>query len=153
MMPLLLIPMIGLAIDGTRLYIVQSKLSAAVDGAALGAGRLLGTSANTTEIAGEFLNVNFPNSYWSTSGLQKNITYTNVQGLQTISIYATVNLPLTFARMLGQTGSLVSASSVAVRRVTRVELVLDRSGSMNTGTVFTSMQSGAEWFAYQFKQN
>jgi Flp pilus assembly protein TadG len=153
MMPLLLIPMIGLAIDGTRLYIVQSKLSAAVDGAALGAGRLLGTSANTTEIAGEFLNVNFPNSYWSTSGLQKNITYTNVQGLQTISIYATVNLPLTFARMLGQTGSLVSASSVAVRRVTRVELVLDRSGSMNTGTVFTSMQAGAEWFASQFTQN
>src|SRR5580704_10857000 len=98
LMPLLLIPLVGLAIDGTRLYIVQSKLSAAVDGAALGAGRLLGTSANTTEIAGEFLNVNFPSGYWSTNGLQKNITYTNSQGLQTISVYAYVTLPLTFAR-------------------------------------------------------
>ncbi|HLK63323.1 MAG TPA: vWA domain-containing protein [Bryobacteraceae bacterium] len=156
MVPLLLIPLIGLAIDGTRLYIVQSKLSAAVDGAALGSGRLLGTSANTTEIAGEFLNVNFPSGFWSTNNLQKNISYTNNLGVQTISIYATVNLPLTFARMLGQTGSLVSASAVATRRVTRVELVLDRSGSMNNtdpvthANVFTTMQAGAEWFASQF---
>ena len=48
MLPLLLIPLVGLAVDGCRLYIVQSKLSAAVDGAVLGAGRLLGTNANTT---------------------------------------------------------------------------------------------------------
>ena len=40
------------------LYIVQAKLSAAVDGAALGAGRLLGTQANPQEIAGEFLRAN-----------------------------------------------------------------------------------------------
>src|SRR5580704_16662899 len=86
LMPLLLIPLVGLAVDGTRLYIVQSKLSAAVDGAALGAGRLLGTNANTTEIAGEFLNVNFPAHYWNTNALQFNIVYTNNLGVQTISI-------------------------------------------------------------------
>ncbi len=156
MLPLLLLPLIGLAVDGTRLYIVQSKLSAAVDGAALGSGRLLGTSANTTEIAGEFLNVNFPAGYWSTNNMQRNITFTSNLGVQTISIYATVNLPLTFARMLGQTASLVSASAVATRRVTRVEIVLDRSESMNStdpvtgANVFTTMQAGAEWFASQF---
>jgi Flp pilus assembly protein TadG len=156
MIPLLLVPLIGLAVDGTRLYIVQSKLSAAVDGAALGAGRLLGTNANTTEIAGEFLNVNFPAHYWNTSNLQPNIQYTNNLGVQTISVYATVSLPLTFARMLGQTASLVSASSVATRRVTRIEIVLDRSGSMNTNdpvtgqNVFTTMKAGATWFAAQF---
>ena len=60
MLPTVLIPLVGLAIDGSRLYIVQAKLASAVDGAALGAGRLLGTTANTTEIAGEFLNANFP---------------------------------------------------------------------------------------------
>jgi Flp pilus assembly protein TadG len=156
MLPLFMIPLIGLAIDGSRLYIVQSKLSAAVDGAALGSGRLLGTSANTTEIAGEFLNVNFPAHYWNTSNLQSNIQYSNNLGVQTISIYATTTLPLTFARMLGQTGSLVSASAVATRRVTRIELVLDRSGSMNTNdpvtgqNVFTTMKAGATWFASQF---
>ncbi len=160
MMPLLLIPVIGLAIDGTRLYIVNSKLSAAVDGAALGAGRLLGTAANPQEIAGEFLTANFPPHYWNTTPVQANIQYMannpNVQNSQTIAIYATTTLPLTFGRMLGQTGAAVSASSFAVRRVTRVEIVLDRSGSMDTndpingGTIFTTMQTGAKWFASQF---
>jgi Flp pilus assembly protein TadG len=156
MLPLLLLPLIGLAIDGTRLYIVQSKLSAAADGAALGAGRLLGTSANTTEIATEFLNVNFPSHFWSTSNLQSNITYRQAIGSQTIVVYATVTLPLTFARLLGQSASLVSASSVATRGVRRIEIVLDRSGSMDrtdpaTGqNVFDTMKAGAQWFASQF---
>jgi hypothetical protein len=152
MMPLLLIPLIGLAIDGTRLYIVQSKMQAAVDGAALGAGRLLGVpGVNTTEIAGEFLNVNFPNGYWNTGPVQKNITYTNVQGVQTISVSAKTSLPLTFARMLGPatTGSTVVVSSQAVRKITRVMMVLDRSGSM-AGAPFTAMKAGAQWFAAQF---
>ena len=48
LLPIVLIPLVGLAIDGTILFIVQAKLSAACDGAALGAGRLLGTNANTT---------------------------------------------------------------------------------------------------------
>src|ERR1035438_10153624 len=63
MMPFLLIPLVGLGIDATMLYIVQAKLSAATDGAALGAGRLLGTLANPAEIAGDFLNVNFPTNH------------------------------------------------------------------------------------------
>jgi len=156
MMPFLLIPLVGLAIDGTKLYIVQSRLSAAVDGAALGAGRLLGTSANTTEIAAEFLKANFPNGYWSTDTPQYNINYTNNLGVQTIAIYATVDLPLTFMRLTGSTTSLVSASGTATRRVTRLVMVLDRSGSMNNTdpvthqNVFTTMQAGAEWFAAQF---
>ena len=159
MIPLVLVPLIGLAIDGTRLYIVQSKLSAAVDGAALGSGRLLGTNANITEIAGEFLNVNFPSGYWSTSAMTKNITFTTNLGTQTISVNASVVLPLTFARIMGQSGSLISATAVATRRVTRVEMVLDRSGSMNTNdpvtgaNVFTTMKASAQWFAAQFTPN
>jgi len=159
MMPFLLLPLVALAIDGTRLYIVQSKLSAAVDGAALGAGRLLGTNANTTEVAAEFLKTNFPTGYWNTSNLQYNIQFTNNLGVQTINVYATTSLPAIFARILGQTGNLVSASGTATRRITRLEIVLDRSGSMNntdpvTGqNVFTTMQAGAEWFAAQFTPN
>src|SRR5262245_1791268 len=64
MLPLFLIPIVGLAIDSTVLYIVQAKLSSAADGAALGAGRLLGTNADTKEIAGEFLKANFPRNFW-----------------------------------------------------------------------------------------
>jgi nucleoid DNA-binding protein len=69
----LLIPMVGLAIDGGGAYLVKSKLSSAVDGAALAAGRLMGTPpgasvatqisyASTT--AQQFLAANFPTNFF-----------------------------------------------------------------------------------------
>ena len=159
MLPLALLPLVGLGIDATRIYIVQSKLQCAVDGAALGAGRLLGTNANTTEIAGEFLKVNFPTGYWGTSSVQSNITYANNLGSQKITVQASVNLPLTFIRLVGIPQSAITANAVATRAVTRVVIVLDRSNSMHnndpvTGKdVFTTMKQGAEWFAAQFTPN
>ena len=57
--PLVIIPMAGLAIDATILRIVQARLSATVDGAALGAGSLLGTSASPEATAKEFVKANF----------------------------------------------------------------------------------------------
>jgi Flp pilus assembly protein TadG len=130
MLPVFLIPLVGLGIDGTMLFLVQAKLSAAADGAVLGAGRLLGTSANTTEIAGEFLNVNFPAGYWGSTNLQSTITATDVSGLHTISLNATVQVPLLFMRILGQSSSTVAASAVASKRDVRMMIVVDRSGSV-----------------------
>ena len=130
MVPAVLLPLVGLAIDGSRLYIIQAKLSSAVDGAALGAGRLLGTTANTTEIAGEFLTANYPTGFWGSTNLKPNITYTTSFTSHTITVSATVDAPLLFLRVFGQPKSLVAASAVATRKETRVELVLDRSGSM-----------------------
>jgi Flp pilus assembly protein TadG len=148
MIPAVLLPLVGLAIDGSRLYIVQAKLSEAVDGAALGAGRLLGTTANTTEIAGEFLNANFPSGFWGSSNLTPTISYTTSFTSHTITVSATANVPLLFLRILGQTQSVVAASAVATRKETRVELVLDRSGSM-VGEL-ASLQGMATQFTSSF---
>ncbi len=130
MLPFVLLPMVGLAIDVTMLYIVQARLSAACDGAALGAGRLLGTPANTTEIAGEFLTANFPTGYWGSFNLTPNITSTTSLSTHTITVTASVSVPLLFMRILGHNSSVVTASAQATRRDTRIELVLDRSNSM-----------------------
>jgi len=130
MLPIFLIPMVGLAIDGTMVMLVQTKLSAAADGAVLGAGRLLGTQANTTEIAGEFLNVNFPSGYWGAQNLQSNITATDVNGMHTITISASAQVPLLFMRVLGKTYSTVGAYAQATRRDLRMMIVVDRSGSV-----------------------
>jgi len=89
MFPVLMM-MVGLAIDRTMLFIVEAKLDSAVDGAALGAGRLLGTNANTPEIANEFLSANFPAGYWGSYALTPAIISTNVLSLHTISVGATV---------------------------------------------------------------
>ena len=160
-LPLVFIPLVGLAIDGTRLYIVQAKLSSAVDGAALGSGRLLGTVANTTEIANEFLNVNFPAGYWGTRNLNPSISYTNDLGTNTISISATVQSPLMFMRLFGQSFSTVASAAVATRKNTRVVLVLDHSGSMSCGGTpggtcpgtMSSMLAGAAQFTGMFTPN
>ncbi|MBZ5580072.1 MAG: VWA domain-containing protein [Acidobacteriia bacterium] len=147
-LPLVFIPLVGLAIDGTRLYIVQAKLSAAVDGAALGAGRLLATSANTSEIAGEFLSVNFPAGYWGTTDLTPTINVTNSFGTHTINVAATVKTPLLFMRIFGQQNAIVASNAVATRRNTRVELILDQSGSMSS--TMASMLGGAKQFTGMF---
>ena len=148
MLPTVLIPLVGLAIDGSRLYIVQAKLATAVDGAALGAGRLLGTTADTVEIAGEFLNANYPAGFWGTSNLTPSITYTKTFSSNTISVSATVTTPLLFMRMLGQSTTGVAASAVATRKETRIELVLDRSGSMVDE--LSSLQGLAKQFVGSF---
>ena len=156
MLPIFMIPLVGLAIDGTMLYIVEAKLSAAVDGAALGAGRLLGTTANTTEIAGEFLRANFQTGYWNSRNLTTNISASNVLGTHTINVSATVQVPLLFLRILRADLSTVGATATATRRDTRVVLVLDRSGSMDATdpvshlNVFTTMQASAKNFVGMF---
>lgn len=147
---------VGLAVDRTILYIVEAKLGAAVDGAALGAGRLLGTNANPTEISTEFLKANFPTGYWGSSNLQSTTTYTLNAGLSTFNVSASVQVPLIFLRVFHFYSASVYASAVATRRISRTVLVLDRSGSMNNTdpisgmNVFTEMQLGAEGFAGMF---
>jgi Flp pilus assembly protein TadG len=138
MLPFLLLPAAGLAIDATITHIVQTKLQAAVDAAALGSGRLLGTSANITEIAGEFFNANFTvgaRGLWGATlpnpGTNPTITFSN--GLtKTITVNATANVPTLFMRILGYSQAQVSAVGTATRRDARFILVLDRSGSMSS---------------------
>ncbi|HUK16223.1 MAG TPA: pilus assembly protein TadG-related protein [Bryobacteraceae bacterium] len=138
MMPFLLIPAVGLAIDATIIHIVQTKLQAAVDAAALGAGRLLGTSANATEIAGEFFNANFTvgaNGFWGAT-LPNPSTNPNIVVVTGITKQVTVNamatVPTLFMRILGFNSAQVSAVGQATRRDARFVFVLDRSGSMAT---------------------
>jgi hypothetical protein len=156
MLPVLIIPLVGLAIDGTMLYIVQSKLSAAVDGAALGAGRLLGTPADPKEIAGEFLLGNFPccapnhpKGPWGAKNMQQQITVTQAIATTTIQIQAQVDVPLLFMRVIGWPQATVGAAATATRSDTRVVLVLDRSASMS-GAPFTAMISAAKLFTGMF---
>src|SRR5215813_1631194 len=111
-LPLVLIPLVGLAIDGTVAYIVQAKLSTAADGAALGAGRLLGTNANTEEIAREFVDANFPTSYWGARNLQRNAQFTQNLSTKTVTINASVDVPLFFMRIFGHDHSTVAVNAV-----------------------------------------
>jgi len=129
--------LVGLGIDATVCYIVQTELSAAVDGAALGAGRLISAYNNPTsdaDIASEFLNANFrvgQSGFWGAYNLKPTVTVTT--GItKTVTVTATANVPLLFMRLLHHDAATIGATATATRRDARIEIVIDRSGSMNT---------------------
>ena len=159
--PFLLIPLVGLAIDASIARLVQLRLQAAVDGAALGAGRLLGTTALPDTVASEFLAANFRTDgsvgTWGAYGLScvpgTDIVYT--PGItQRIDITARANVPLLFMRIFHFTSVLVAAKSSATRSDSRVVFVLDRSGSMGpppTGSnVIVAAKADAAGFVSKF---
>ena len=153
--------LVGLGIDATMCYIVQTELSAAVDGAALGAGRLISSytsTASDSDIANEFLNANFrvgQYGFWGAYSLTPTITVTN--GItKTVTVTATANVPLLFMRLLHQNAATVGATATATRRDARIEIVIDRSGSMNkddgsgSSSVIQDVVSKAISFVEQF---
>jgi hypothetical protein len=159
-LPTLLIPLVGLAVDATVARLVQAKLQAAVDGAALGAGRLLGTTADPETAALEFLKANFRTDgsagSWGADNLGHDIHYT--PGVtKRIDINASADVPLLFMRILGKSKATVTAAGSATRTDSRVMIVLDRSPSMDqddkTGsgnTVFTDAKNYAAGFVQKF---
>src|SRR5450755_3142917 len=81
MVAVVMLPLVGLAVDGTILYIVQAKLSAAVDAASLAAARSLSVgldivsqTASATATAQSFFSANFPTGYWNTTNLSMGTT-------------------------------------------------------------------------------
>lgn len=125
------LPMLGLALDGALVFWVKAKLSAAVDAAALAAGRNPTVSATTT--AQQYVYANLPVGWMGSSystAPAASVTYPTT-GTRQVTVTATVQVPLHLARLFGMQTFLVPASATASRRSSNIMLVLDRSGSMN----------------------
>jgi Flp pilus assembly protein TadG len=137
----LLVPMVGLAIDVSVLYMIRSKLSAAVDAAVLAGAQSLANGgdastqrANAQDAATRFFNANFPSGYWGTTSVSfapPVIDDTSAVNYRTVSATASATAPLYFLRVFGTDATTVSTSAQAGRRDALVMLVLDRSSSMN----------------------
>jgi Flp pilus assembly protein TadG len=151
-----LIPMVGLAIDGGRGYLVRLKLSSAVDGGALAAARLLGAGANASlqltyaqETAKQFVAANFPSKFFGSDLVGTanvcvdpgsdstdpchvgNGVSVSTYKMRTVVVSATAQMPTFFMRLLGMPTVTVSSNGIASRRDVRVVLVVDRSSSMS----------------------
>ena len=146
------VPLVGLGFDVATLYLVKSKLSAAVDAAGLAAARALSQGAdpatqkaNAITAGQNFFSGNFPAAYWNTTGAAATITVddTSVPNYRAVNVVATVQAPLYFLRVFNQQYATVAASGQAGRRDALVMLVLDRSSSMN-GTVAGTGQTACQ---------
>ena len=70
---------------------------------------------------------------------------------RTVSLAASVNVPLIFMRILGFSNGTVTSRGTAARRDVVMVLVIDRSGSM--GAELGAVQQGTTYFVNQFAAN
>jgi Mg-chelatase subunit ChlD len=156
---LVVIPLMGVAVDGTTLYLVRLKLSQAVDAAALGGARSLSTgldlasqTSSATATSLSYLNANFPTGLMgATYSATPSVGITQDSTLsRTVLVQASVSVPLTFMRVAGFRTSTVSATGQATRRDVNLMLVVDRSSSMQTAGVCPTMIANAQAFINKF---
>lgn len=156
----LLIPIVGLAIDGAVAFVMKTKLSAAIDAATLAAARSLSVGEDLSsqkQAAGEtaqaYFQANFPNGLmnaqvnmpWSPDDVQE-----TSDKVRTVTLTATAEAPLYFMSIFGLKTVTVAASGQASRRDVNVVMVLDRSGSMQTSGVCETMKGSAQSFVNKF---
>jgi Flp pilus assembly protein TadG len=160
--------MIGLAVDAGTMYVIQGRLTAAVDAAALAAGRSvnLGTTLSAAEAAAtatatQFFNANFPSGFLGTGTMnlttpaltQQTDANGNPTGVLNIQVTATVPAPTYFMQIFGIKTVNVAATGTATRRSTVMIIVLDISSSMNAGSPTTAcdtMKSAVQSFLGNF---
>ncbi|MGR3484967.1 MAG: pilus assembly protein TadG-related protein [Paracoccaceae bacterium] len=125
-----LVGMAGIALDAGRAYLVEAKLSRALDAAGLAAARVEARADARTD-ARSYFDANFPDGYLSSR--LTNYRFRARDGGERYVITATAEVPTTLTRVLGR-------SHIAVERRTEVQrltlgleiaLVMDNTGSMN----------------------
>ncbi len=137
-----IILIVGIAIDGGIGLAVKAKLSSAVDAAAIAAGRALAEGgdfderkANARIAAVKFFNANFPSNYLRADPTLRNpedivINYDSTEGIYTVTVTANATVPTFFLRIAGNRTFTASALAETTKRDLDMILVLDCSGSL-----------------------
>ncbi len=130
-----IIPMIGfvgIATDTARAYLVKSRLSSALDSAALAGGLVMFETTRDADVQ-MYFNANFPPGYMDATISGPQITFD--AAAETLTLTAGATIPTSFMRVFGYETMTVNAMAEATRQMTALDVVLaiDMSGSMNSG--------------------
>jgi Flp pilus assembly protein TadG len=160
MMTSVLVPLVGLAIDGGILFMTKAKLQTAVDAASLAGGRSLSVgldlpsqTASCTNTVNAYFAANFPNGWFGASNA--NVAVNIAQSAfktRTVTVTASVQSPLYFLRILGLNNATVAAGGATSRRDVNLILTLDRSSSMQSAGVCGTMKANAIAFVDKFTE-
>ena len=153
---MLLIPVVGLAIDFSVLYNVKARLQAAVDAATIAAGYTLQRTtdmtnpaqlAQITNTATAFFNANYPANYWGSTPSYYVVTPgVAANQVRTIQVRAAEIVPMLFLRVLGINYSTVAAQATTNVRFVTMMIVVDRSGSVQRAGNAAVIQSALTQF-------
>lgn len=148
---------VGLAVDTGRAYVVKAQLTKAVDGAALGAARMLNSGDPRSE-AERIFRANFPLGFMGTSAVTDPASDPGFFSLQTVPetgvnivrVNATATLPTTFMRLANFSEVNVRSAGEAQRRMVDLSLVLDVSSSI--GGRWAAVRDAARLFVDSFDE-
>lgn len=150
---------VGLAIDTGMLYLIKSKLSAAVDAGALAGARALSRGLNDTqqkdrasEVAVGYVKANFAAGYMMSRNLNvpDPTIDSTVVNQRSVILTANVEAPTMFLKIVHAGRPVVQASATAVRVDVNVVMVLDRSGSLENSGSCDDMIAAARGFVAKF---
>jgi Flp pilus assembly protein TadG len=144
----------GLAVDAGRGYVVKAQLTKAVDGAALAAARSLNSGSPGADAARVF-KANFPPGHLGTPpGVDPTTaadfftSRVDANGVNIVTVQATVQVPTTFMRLGNYQQMQVSSLGEARRRMVDLSLVLDVSSSI--GWRWPYVRDAARGFVQSF---
>jgi len=131
----------GIGVDFGRAYVAQSRLSQAVDAAALAGGRKLSVEDPTTD-ANTYFQANFVAA--SEKVILPTFTVTPSDGDNLLTVNARGTIETTFLKLAGWNTLPVAATATARRTTLGMELalVLDVTGSMD-GAPITQLRTAA----------
>lgn len=156
---LILVPMIGLAIDGAVAYMMRAQVSRAADAAALAGARSLNVgadintqAANATAVAQKYFTANLPSGQWGSANVSSTVSVAanNTTHLRSVTVTGSATVPLTFMSVLGFKTTQIGITATAQRRDVNIMLVLDNSGSMERGNAMGPMITDATDFVNLF---
>lgn len=147
----------ALAVDLGIAYGVRAKLNAAVDAAAIAAGRVVFTGSDVAvSEATSFVRANFPAGGLGATlqDITVNPVYDSKDQSWTVTVTATASVATYFAKVLGQQSLPVEATASSTIRTVDLMLVLDCSGSLNTpSTTLSLLQDATKKFISSFDPN
>lgn len=133
----LLLSVVGLAIDAGLAYMVKARLNAAVDSAALAGARAVTIGNNQTEQtasaqanAADFFAANIPSSYLLSKPNLLSTTVTFSAGTATIDVRAEAPMPVSIMQIVGFTSLKPTAYAQTIRKDLDMAVVVDTSGSL-----------------------
>lgn len=126
-----LVAFTGLAVDTARGYLMKSRLSYALDSAALAGGRHMDNPTLRDQMIDKFFHANFPDNYMGATITGPTVVVN--AGNNTISLDASANMSTSLMRVLGLNNMEVGGNTeVKLSSVNlEVSLVLDITGSMD----------------------
>ena len=155
----MIIPVIGMAIDTGIVFTTKTKLQSSVDGAALAAARALnlGQTAAQQETSAKqnaqnWFNANFGTQFFGSQNtvFADPIIQDTGLAVRNVTVSASTQVPTYFMKWFGFPNTKLAATGWAQRRDMVMMMVLDRSGSMSTNGGCTPMKNAALSFIQKF---